>query len=74
MKSLHIVAFVLAMVGALNWGLIGLLDINLVSMLFGSMPMLEKLIYILVGASAVILIIGHQEDCKTCMMMMKGKK
>lgn len=71
MKMLHVVAFLLVVVGALNWGLVGLFDFNLVTMLVGMYPMIEKLVYVLVGASAVWLLITHKEDCKTCMTMMK---
>ena len=66
MKMLHMVAFTLVVVGAVNWGLVGLADFNLVNMLLGSMPMLERLVYILVGASGVILAATHMKDCKTC--------
>jgi len=38
----------LLVIGGLNWGLIGLFDYNLVSALFGGLPTLENLIYILV--------------------------
>ncbi len=68
MKWLHIVAFALVIVGALNWGLVGLLNFNLVSMLVGSMPQVEKLVYILVGLSAVYLASTHMRECKTCKM------
>lgn len=71
MKYLHIVAFVLTVVGALNWGLVGLFNYNLVAMLFGSMPMVERLVYIAVGVSAVYLLVTHKDDCKNCMSMMK---
>ena len=49
------VAMLLVVVGGLNWGLVGLLNFNLVTMVLGSVPMLEKLVYILVGVSAVYL-------------------
>ncbi len=68
---LHPVFFVLTIVGALNWGLVGLFDFNLVSMLFGSMPALEQIVYVLVGLSAVGLILSHKDDCKACAEMMK---
>jgi len=71
--TLHIVAFSLAMVGALNWGLVGLLDFNLVEMLLGSWPGLVKVVYILVGASAVYVFAGHKDDCKICGEMMSKK-
>lgn len=70
MKMLHIVAFLLLVVGGLNWGLIGLFNFNLVTALFGSIPDLEKIVYILVGASAVYLAVTHSAECKAC----KAKK
>ena len=53
MKTANIVALALIIVGGLNWGLVGLFDFNLVNALFGSVPMVEKLVYIVVGAAAV---------------------
>jgi uncharacterized membrane protein YuzA (DUF378 family) len=66
MKALHMVGFILVIVGALNWGLVGLFDFNLVNTLLGSVPMAEKLVYILVGASAVYIFATHKKDCKIC--------
>lgn len=60
MRTLKTVAFVLVLVGALNWGLVALLNYNLVSLLLGSWPTLEKLTYILVGASAVYVGATHK--------------
>jgi uncharacterized protein len=48
-------AFVLVIVGGLNWGLVGLFNFNLVTFIFGSVPILERLIYILVGIAAIYL-------------------
>jgi uncharacterized membrane protein YuzA (DUF378 family) len=39
----------LVVIGAINWGLIGLLNFNLVSFLFGSWPFVVTIVYILVG-------------------------
>lgn len=50
------VAYVLVIVGALNWGLTAF-DLNLVNLLFGSWSMVERLVYILVGLSAVWLLV-----------------
>ncbi len=69
MKGLHMVTFLLVIVGALNWGLVGLLNLNLVTVLVGSIPTAEKLVYILVGLSAVYLLVTHKSDCKTCIKM-----
>ncbi len=50
------VAWLLVIVGALNWGLVGLGDFagsdwNVVNMLLGAWPQVESLVYVLVGAS-----------------------
>ncbi len=66
MKAWHMVTCTLAMVGALNWGLVGLLNWNLVSTLLGAGSGLEKLVYILVGVSAVYVLATHMNDCKIC--------
>lgn len=66
MKALHIVAFTLAMIGAVNWGLVGLFQFNLVSTIFTAGSQLETIVYILVGISAVYVFITHKNDCKIC--------
>jgi uncharacterized protein len=53
MRTLDVITFVLVIVGALNWGLIGLFDFNLVAAIFGPMTFISRLIYILVGISAI---------------------
>jgi len=53
MKIVNYVADILVIIGGINWGLIGLLNFNLVTTIFGSIPVLEKVIYILVGVSAI---------------------
>ncbi|MBU3093322.1 DUF378 domain-containing protein [Clostridium sp. CM028] len=50
-------SFVFVLIGALNWGLLGLLNVNLVSLIFGFVPFLARAIYILVGLSAVNIIV-----------------
>ncbi|OGK29656.1 hypothetical protein A3F32_01075 [Candidatus Roizmanbacteria bacterium RIFCSPHIGHO2_12_FULL_42_10] len=68
---LHILTYTLVVVGALNWGLIGLFDFNLVETILGSYPTLVKLVYILVGLSAVYDFAMHKTTCKICEKMMK---
>jgi uncharacterized protein len=65
MKGLHCVAFILLAVGGLNWGLTAL-GYNVVNMLLGGWPMVEQLVYILVGLSAVYELVGHKKTCKLC--------
>lgn len=66
MKALHVAACVLLWVGGLNWGLVGLLNLNVVNALLGSVAPLEQIVYILVGLSAVYVIATHKNDCKVC--------
>lgn len=51
------IATILASVGALNWGLIGLFNFNLVSFLFGELSSLTRITYILVGASGLYMLL-----------------
>ena len=52
MKTLNFISMLLLVVGGLNWGLYSF-GTNLVSMIFGAIPMLEKIIYLLVALSAL---------------------
>lgn len=49
-------ALVLVIVGGLNWGLVGAFEFNLVDTLFGDMSALSRIVYVLVGLSAVYLV------------------
>ena len=52
------IAFILVIIGALNWGLLGLFNFNLVSAIFGEPAnLLSRLLYIIVGAAGVYIIL-----------------
>ncbi|MDP2641348.1 MAG: DUF378 domain-containing protein [Candidatus Yanofskybacteria bacterium] len=53
MKNIGFVALLLVVIGGLNWGLVGLLNMNLVTTLFGEEGVLTQAVYVLVGVSAV---------------------
>ena len=53
MRAINLVTLLLVIVGGLNWGLVGLFNFNLVSALFGDMSALSRIVYVLVGISAV---------------------
>ena len=74
MKALHMVSFTLLIIGGLNWLLIGLFNYDLVGGVFSFSGMLVRLIYILVGLSAVYLIFTHKKSCKECMSMKSGEQ
>ena len=54
METLQKSALVITIIGAINWGLIGLFDFNLVEMIFGTGSLLSQIIYILVGITGLI--------------------
>jgi len=58
--GLHKVAYALVLVGALNWGLVALggADWNVVSLLLGDWPTVERVVYGLVGVSAVFMVLS----------------
>lgn len=53
MKIIDSIALVLIIIGAINWGLIGLFNFNLVDAIFGTMSIISRIIYILVGISGL---------------------
>ncbi len=57
MRAINIITLVLLIVGGLNWLLVGLLDFDLVAAIFGEMSPLSRIVYVLVGLSAVWQII-----------------
>jgi uncharacterized protein len=61
----HKIAWILVIVGALNWGLVGLFDFNVVMWLLGQWPMVERVVYVLVGIAAVVsLFVSNCGACK----------
>ena len=67
MKGLHMVTFTLLVVGGLNWLLHGLLGWDIGSYLPGGMAgWTARVIYILVGLSAVYELATHKKNCKMC--------
>ena len=55
-NALDWIALVLVIVGGLNWGLVGLFNFDLVAAVLGGIPILQKIVYILVGLSALYAI------------------
>ena len=53
MKVVDKIALVLIIIGAINWGLIGFFNFNLVDSIFGSMSVVSRVIYALVGISGL---------------------
>jgi len=58
MKTIDVIVAVLLVVGGLNWGLVGLLNFDLVATIFGDMSAVSRLVYSLVGLAAIYQAIG----------------
>jgi uncharacterized membrane protein YuzA (DUF378 family) len=57
MRAINLLTLTLVIVGGLNWGLIGLFNFDLVAAIFGQMSALSRIVYVLVGLSALWQII-----------------
>lgn len=57
MKALNLITLLLVIVGGVNWGLVGLFDFDLVAALFGEDSALSRIVYTLVGLSALYQIV-----------------
>ena len=63
---------ILVFIGGLNWGLVGLgmlldMNLNVVNLLLGSWPIVEAIVYLLVGIAAIMMFVTHlQKKCSMC--------
>ncbi|NLM34804.1 MAG: DUF378 domain-containing protein [Clostridiales bacterium] len=62
MKALDAIALLLVIIGAINWGLIGFFQFDLVASLFGDMSGLTRIIYALVGLAGLYAISFFARD------------
>lgn len=62
MKTLDIVVLTLVIIGAINWGLIGFFNFNLVDTLFGGIDWLTRTIYAIVGVAGIYSIMFYGRD------------
>lgn len=53
MKTIDYVALALVIIGTINWGLVGVLEFDLVKVLFGNMTILSRIVYALVGLAGL---------------------
>ncbi len=71
MKSIHIISFILVILGGLNWGLIALGDFvgsnwNVVNLILKSTPTTEAIVYLLIGLGTLVLLFTHKKGCDVC--------
>ena len=65
MNTFKAITYTLLLIGAINWGLVGLFDFDLVAFLFGDMTMFTRIIYTLVGIAAIgyAIISLREQEC-----------
>ena len=71
MKAVHMIAWILVIIGGLNWLLVGIggfagTNLNVVNLLLGAWPQVEWIVYLLVGVSAVYELFTHRKNCRAC--------
>lgn len=66
MKSLHMITWILLIVGGINWLLVAILGYDISNFLGGMSSLLAKAIYLLVGLSAIYEIVTHKKNCRAC--------
>lgn len=65
MENLQKVALAITVIGAINWGLIGIFDFNLVDTIFGVGTIFAKIVYIIVGLCGIVnigILFNHIEE------------
>jgi uncharacterized protein len=63
---LHKIAFLLLIIGGLNWLSVGIFNQDIGSLFGGMDAVISRIIYILVGLSALVEIFTHKKNCKSC--------
>lgn len=66
LKFIHVLAFILVIIGGLNWLLVGLFQWDVGSLFGGMDASISRIIYVLVGLSAIVLLASHKKDCRCC--------
>ncbi|MFA4936998.1 MAG: DUF378 domain-containing protein [Patescibacteria group bacterium] len=66
MKNIHLITWILLVIGGLNWLLVGLFSWDVGSLFGGMDAIISKIIYILVGLAAIYELFSHKGLCKCC--------
>ncbi len=64
MRGFYSLAILLLVIGGLNWGLVGLLNFDLVTTIFGAMSIFSRGVYILIGVAAVYVLAVKAKEKK----------
>ena len=66
MKGIHIIAFILLIIGGLNWLLFGIWGWEIGQLFGGNTALVSRIIYILIGLAALFELFSHKATCKMC--------
>ncbi|PIR04721.1 MAG: DUF378 domain-containing protein [Candidatus Liptonbacteria bacterium CG11_big_fil_rev_8_21_14_0_20_35_14] len=66
MKALHMVSFILLIIGGLNWLVFGITGVEIGKYVGGMDGTAATVIYILVGLAAIYEVVTHKNTCKAC--------
>lgn len=66
MKAFHIIAFILLIIGGLNWLLVGIASWDVGALFGGQGALVSRVLYVLVGLAAILEIFTHKKNCKVC--------
>ena len=64
--KLHSIAFLLLIIGGLNWLLVGVFKWDVGQIFGGQAALISRIVYILVGLSALYEVFSHKKNCKEC--------
>lgn len=66
-RRFHLVKHYLLVVAGLNLGVVGIFQVDLFQTLLGASPLLIRVLYVLIGSSAILDMMTHQANCKLCL-------
>ncbi len=68
MNFIKNLSYTLLLIGAINWGFVGLFNFDLVAFLFGNMTILSRIIYTLVATAGIFysILLFRQDECSPC--------
>lgn len=66
-RRFHLVKHYLLVAAGLNLGVVGIFQVDLFQSLFGASPLLVRVLYVLIGTSAIMDLMTHPANCKLCL-------
>jgi len=66
MRYVKLISFLLVIIGALNWGLVGVFNFDLVARLMGDMTVWSRIVYALVGAGGLVSLVAMAANDNSC--------